>query len=86
MRGLGASKFQALLWTIVLFVTSLLLYPLGVAGEGYTITALVLGAWFVGVAAIGLRESAGVAWAKRLFVTSLIYLTVLFTALMLDAG
>ena len=86
VRGLQASKMQALLWTGVLFITSLLLVPMRVAGLGYAITALVMGAMFLGVAFMGLRESAGVKWAKQLFVTSLVYLTVLFTALMLDAA
>jgi len=86
VRGLQASKMQALLWTGVLFITSLLLVPLRVAGLGYAITALVMGAMFLGVAFMGLRESAGIKWAKQLFVTSLVYLTVLFTALMLDAA
>ena len=86
VRGLRTSKLQALLWTGVLFITSLLLVPLRVAGLGYAITALVMGVMFLAVAFMGLRESAGVKWAKQLFVTSLIYLTVLFTALMLDAA
>jgi protoheme IX farnesyltransferase len=86
VKGLRTSKLQALLWTLVLFVTSLLLVPLRVAGVGYAVTALVMGAMFLGVALMGLRESAGVKWAKQLFITSLIYLTVLFTALMIDAA
>lgn len=84
MRGLDYAKRQALLYTACLVVVSLMLFPLRVAGHLYLATALVLGGHFLFVAAKGLSPDAGDAWAKKLFVTSLIYLTVLFTVLMFD--
>jgi protoheme IX farnesyltransferase len=62
---------------------SLLLFPLGVAGRWYLLTAALLGAaYFV----YGLRglTAGGPRWARNLFLLSLVYLPVLFAALVLD--
>lgn len=85
VRGIDAAKRQAVLYAVCTVVLSLFLVPLQVAGIGYLVTASVLGVAFAGVAIAGLREGAGTRWARKLFVTSLVYLTVLFAALMLDA-
>ena len=84
VRGLKTAKAYALLHTVLLVVSSLWLYALGTAGPIYLCAAVALGAWFTWVAALGLRPDAKEAWAKRLFVTSLIYLTALFAALLVD--
>lgn len=62
---------------------SLLLFPLGVAGRWYLLTAALLGG---GYFAYGLRGLAagGPRWARNLFLLSLVYLPVLFAALVLD--
>jgi heme o synthase len=65
-------------------VVSLLFVPLGVAGTLYLVTALVMGALFLGAALAGLREQAGTRWARGLFALSLLYLTVVFAVLMVD--
>ena len=49
----------------------------------YTV-ALVAGLGFLGYGLIGLRSDAGPRWARNLFLLSLVYLPVLFGALMLD--
>jgi protoheme IX farnesyltransferase len=87
-RGLGASKRQAFLHTGALVVCTILLALYGTAGVIYLTAAIVLGVHFLWVAAKGfaLEDRPEVdRWAKKLFVTSLIYLTVLFAALMIDA-
>ncbi len=84
VRGLDYAKRQAFLYTACLVVVSLMLFPLRVAGYFYLATALALGGRFLFVAAQGFSSEAGDAWAKKLFFTSLIYLTVLFSVLMLD--
>lgn len=85
VKGLAYSKFQAALYAAILAPISLAPYMLGVAGGFYLVTAIVLNAAFVGVALYGLRADAGIAWSRKLFFTSLIYLTVLFPVLMIDA-
>ena len=87
-RGLPAAKVQAFLYTGALVICTVLLYTFRVAGPIYLAAAIVLGLVFLVVAARGFRieeREATDKWAKKLFVTSLLYLTILFAALMLDA-
>jgi protoheme IX farnesyltransferase len=78
--------------TVLLVPVSLLLPLLGVAGPLYLVTALALGLGFVVIAAQGLRHHArddqgtrrAQAWARGLFLYSLLYLVVLFGTLALD--
>lgn len=85
IKGLAYSKVQAALYAAILAVVSLAPFMLHVAGPIYLLTAVVLNVAFVGMALVGLRESAGLVWARRFFFTSLVYLTVLFPVLMFDA-
>ncbi|MCA9531989.1 MAG: heme o synthase [Myxococcales bacterium] len=85
-HGLAAAKVYALCYTVFLVATSLLLFPLHVAGTIYLVGASLLGALFVVVALRGLREDAHIRWSKQLFFVSLIYLTGLFAVLMIDAA
>ena len=71
-------------YTVALVGVSLLFVPLGVAGRLYLVTALVLGFLFFTAALAGLRQQAGVKWARGVFLLSLVYVTVLFGALMVD--
>ena len=47
---------------------------------------LVLGLSFLGLGAAGLFQRLGRAWARQTFLFSLLYLTGLFAAMMLDSG
>ena len=71
-------------YTVALVGVSLLFVPIGVARGGYLAIALVLGAAFLGYAVVGLRRSAGPRWARNFFLLSLLYLPLLFAALLLD--
>ncbi len=71
-------------FSIVLVAATLLLEPLRVAGPRYLAAATLLGAVFIGWAAAGFRRSATRAWARSLFLFSLVYLTLLFVALAID--
>jgi protoheme IX farnesyltransferase len=71
-------------FSIVLVAATLLLEPLRVAGPRYLAVATLLGAVLIGWAAAGFRRSATRAWARSLFVFSLVYLTLLFVALAID--
>ncbi|TMA16589.1 MAG: protoheme IX farnesyltransferase [Deltaproteobacteria bacterium] len=57
---------------------------LGVGRGAYLAVALMVGAIFLGYAIGGLRQGAGRRWARNLFLLSLLYLPVLFGALVLD--
>ena len=77
---------QSLLWSIFLVITSLLLAPLGVAGWLYTAIASILGGVLLWYSVLGFWAPQRNAWARRFFLYTLIYLTALFGALVIDAG
>jgi protoheme IX farnesyltransferase len=84
-RGERATKLQALLYTLLLLVATLGLYLTGVVGTAYLAVAAALGLGFVAMCLLLLRERAPeVRWAKATFGYSLIYLTLLFAAMVLN--
>ena len=85
-RGDESSRLQLLLYTVALVPTTLLPYQLGIAGLWYLAAALLLGAGFLGIAAWGFFKRLDKPWARQTFFFSLLYLTGLFAALMLDSG
>jgi protoheme IX farnesyltransferase len=85
-HGAKAARWQTAAYSPLLVVASLAPAGLGFGTPLYLATAAVLGVGFVAVAAAGLREGAGLKWAKGLFVYSIIYLAVLFGVLLATAG
>lgn len=84
--GHTSALWQSLIWSVALVAVSLTLEPLGVAGRLYTLIAALLGAGFLAYSAAGFRAQQRNAWARRFFVYTLIYISLLFGALVLDAG
>jgi protoheme IX farnesyltransferase len=84
--GERAARVNIVRYTVALVAVSLLFVPIGFGHLAYLVTALVLGAVFLGYGLLGLREGSGVRWARNLFLLSLVYLTVLFGVLMVDAS
>jgi protoheme IX farnesyltransferase len=82
-RGEAAARLQIALFLVVQVAVSLALPALGVTGTPYLVVAVVLGA---AVLAQGLPGAlrGGTRWARQVFVASLIYLPVLFLAMVLD--
>lgn len=85
VRGMQSAKVQSAVYAGALFVVSLMLVPYGLAGTLYLIAAVLLGAYFFGTALRGFWAKDANKWAKKLFVASLIYLTALFAAIIVDA-
>ncbi|HEV8321274.1 MAG TPA: heme o synthase [Myxococcota bacterium] len=79
------SKAMIVLFSVALVPVTLLLVPLGLCGRAYLGAAAVLGALLVAGGLSGLRRAAGAAWAGRLFAGTILYLSLLFVALALDA-
>jgi protoheme IX farnesyltransferase len=81
-----ATRFTILAFTLALVVATVVLGPLHVAGRPYVVAAVLLGAVFVGWAVAGLRRLSppSLRWARSLFFYSLVYLTLLFVALIVD--
>src|SRR5262249_22150439 len=81
-RGERVTRHRIVVYSVALVAVSLTLVPLGVGGTAYLGAAAVLGALFLGLGAWGLRASAGPRWARGLFLGSIVYLVLLFAALM----
>jgi len=87
VAGRAATTRQILMYSILLAPISLLPCALGLAGAIYAVAAVAGGAIFVGLA-LRLRR-AGAFYrraAHRLFGFSIVYLFVLFAALLIDSG
>jgi len=85
VRGVEETKRQILLWTLVMVGVTLLPVVSGAAGAIYLVSALVLGAVFIVLAALLARDPA-IGWARATFHYSLLYLALIFVALVVDAA
>jgi protoheme IX farnesyltransferase len=82
-HGIAAARRQIVVYLVVQVAVSLTLVPLGVAGIPYLVTAALLGAAVLAQGLSGL--SAGTArWARTVFLSSIVYLPVLFAVMVLD--
>jgi protoheme IX farnesyltransferase len=79
-----AARMNIVRYSVALLAVSLLFVPIGAAHALYLAVALVAGLGFLGYGLLGLRQSAGPKWARNLFLLSLIYLPIVFGALMVD--
>lgn len=87
VRGQRATRIQAVLFTILLVASSLVLVPLGVDGPVYLVNAIVLGGFFLAVSIRGFpnQERTPVRWARSVFAVSLVYLPLMIAAMMVSA-
>jgi heme o synthase len=85
VRGVEETKRQILLWTLVMIAVSILPVASGAAGVTYLVSALALGAVFLVLAAL-LARDPGIRWARATFHYSLLYLALIFVALVIDAA
>lgn len=85
VQGVRPAQIQSIVYAGALWAVSLLLVPYGLAGGLYLFSAVILGAYFFWMALRGLWTQDSDAWAKKVFVASLVYLTALFAALIIDA-
>ncbi len=81
VAGVEATTRRMLLYTGLVVAVSLLLVPLGGMSWVYLVTAVALGAWFVGDT---WRVHRDPGRAMKLFATSNFYLAALFASVMLD--
>jgi protoheme IX farnesyltransferase len=85
VRGWQATKGQSLVYAALLVAASLLLYRTHTVGAVYLAVAAALGLGFIAVSLRLCAEQApAVTWAKRTFRYSLLYLAVLFCAMVVD--
>jgi len=81
--GIRATKHSIVRYLLALVAVTLLLVPLKVEGHVYLWCSGALGAVFFGWGCYGLREASGTRWARSLFAISIVYLVLLFGALVL---
>jgi protoheme IX farnesyltransferase len=78
------TRVYILVFSVVLVAATILLEPLRVAGPRYAVVAALLGATQIGWGLAGFRRDAARPWARSLFFFSIVYLTLLFVALIID--
>ncbi len=79
IRGERATKWQSLVYAVLLTISSVLLWATHVVGWEYGVGAMVLGLIFIFLLIRLLRERLpAVDWAKRTFRYSLVYLLGIF--------
>jgi protoheme IX farnesyltransferase len=82
-HGAEFTRLQVLLYTLVLFAATLLPFTYGMSGWLYLISAFVLGLMFLAYA-LQLWRDYSDALARRTFRFSILYLSLLFSALLID--
>jgi protoheme IX farnesyltransferase len=82
-HGVKFTSLHILLYTIVLFIASLLPYITLMSGPVYLVGALVLGIWFL-YYAVKMQTDSSDELAMRTFSFSIVYLLALFAFLLAD--
>ncbi len=82
-HGPELTRFHIWLYTIALFATTMLPYAVHMSGLIYLVSAIILGCIFLGYAWRIYRHYDDIL-ARKTFMFSIIYLSLLFAALLLD--
>lgn len=82
-HGTEFTRLSVFLYSLVLFAGSLLPFVIGMSGWLYLLTAVLLGAWFVLLAFMLWRDYSDLL-ARKTFRFSILYLSLLFAALLVD--
>jgi protoheme IX farnesyltransferase len=82
-HGIPHTRLQILLYTILLFPVTLLPYLTGMSGLIYLITVMLLNIGFTYFAVLMMRTETSKT-ARQTFWYSIVYITVLFAALLID--
>ena len=83
VAGESETKWQILLYSILMIAITVVMVPLGMAGPVYFVLALGLGAIFLRDAYVLFRDP-GLSTAWRLYKFSLLYLALIFCAMVVD--
>ena len=82
-HGPEFTRLQILLYTILLMIVTLLPYLTGMSGLVYLVSAVLLGLGFIYYALLMMRKKDNKT-AMKTFVYSIVYITLLFAALLID--
>lgn len=86
VKGFLETKRQILLFTLLLLPSSLILFFTGVSSWLYLIVSILLGMIYIGLAIQGFQTKDDNQWAKKMFLFSLLYLTVIFFVMIIDVA
>jgi heme o synthase len=81
--GDSATRWQIFVYAILTVIATLLFLPLGTLGMIYGVTAVILGGWFVALS-VKLLVRKDNRTAYGLFAYSIVYLALLFGAMVVD--
>jgi len=84
-KGILAAKIQILLYVAAFIVATLLLTMLGYTGYIYLAVATVLGFRWLWLAIQGFRANDDKKWARKMFFTSLLIISILSVTISVDA-
>lgn len=85
IKGMRTTKMHMLFYCIAFLAISPFLTVFGYTGYGYFVLAIVLGLGWIGLAAKGfLPQTNDLKWARKMFAYSLLVITSLSIAMMLD--
>ena len=82
-HGSAFTRLNVLLYTLVLFAATLLPFITGMSGWVYLVAAVLLGGWFI-LYAYQLWRDYSDALSRATFRFSILYLSLLFAALLVD--
>lgn len=85
VKGIGHTKQQIVVYTLLFVIMTILLFVCGYAGYSYLIVMLLLGLYWLGLSVQGLRNASGDAWARRMFRFSLVILLAFCMLISIDA-
>ncbi len=82
--GILTAKKHIVAWIIAFTIATLMLTVMGYTGYVYFVVAAVMGAYWLYLAIIGFKTDDDTKWAKKLFLTSVIIVTILSIVMSVD--
>jgi len=86
VRGTYVTKMAMIRYIVLLVPVSLLLYVYDYVGELYFFAAVAMGLYWAFVSLKGFKAEDEMKWAKRMFIISVNYLTLLFIIMMISTS
>ncbi|WP_159886316.1 heme o synthase [Paenibacillus puerhi] len=84
VRGTYVTKMAMVRYVVLIVPVSLLLYVYDYVGELYFFAAVAMGLYWAFVCLKGFKAEDEMKWAKRMFIISVNYLTLLFIIMMIS--
>lgn len=84
VRGSYVTKISMIRYIVLLVPVSILLTFFGYTGQIYLYTATILGLWWAFMSIKGFKARDEELWAKKMFIFSINYLTILFIVMVID--